>query len=164
MDENGAFEDYGQPDDGSPPRDSPQHQTSFTQMDQDDDEDEGEDGQGVHDEEQQQEEDRQTPLPPLRRNKGKERAVLPDIPEEDEDLEDEIAQGLQHVELQHYHDDDNGGGEEEDRTEPEKRQNKKAKLANEEARKPGRLRGKSKKENRSKSLLLRSTSVLLILA
>jgi centromere protein C len=150
MDDNGAFEDYGQPDDGSPPQDSPQHQTSFTQMDQDDDEDEGEDGQGGHDEERQQEEDRQTPLPPLRRNKGKERAVLPDVPEEDEDVEDEIAQGLQHY-------DDDGGGEEEDRTEPEKRQNKKAKLTNEEARKPGRSRGKSKKENRSKSLLLRST-------
>jgi centromere protein C len=131
-------------------------------MDQDDDDDEGEGGQGGHDEEQQ-EEDRQTPLPPLRRNKGKERAVLPDVPEEDEDLEDEIAQGLQHVELQHY-DDDDGGREEEDRTEPEKRRNKKAKLANEETRKPSRPRGKSKKENRGKSLLLRSTSILPILA
>jgi centromere protein C len=142
-----AFEDYGQPGGGSPPQDSPQHQTSFTQMDQDgdDEEEEGNDGQGSHEEEQEQEKDRQTPLPPLGRNKGKQKAVLPDVPEEEEDVEDGIAQGMHEVGQQQY--DDDGGGEE-DYPEPELRRNKKAKLAKEEARRP---RGKSKKENRGKS-------------
>jgi hypothetical protein len=125
-------------------------------MDQDgDDEEEGEGGQGGH-EDEQEEEDRQTPLPPLRRNKGKEKAVLPNVPEEEEDVEDEIVQGMHEVEQQQY-DDDDGGGEEEDYPEPESRRNKKAKFAKEEARKP---RGKSKKENRGKSSYIQLTAII----
>ncbi|KAF8237718.1 hypothetical protein L208DRAFT_1375521 [Tricholoma matsutake] len=149
MDDNDAFEDHGQPNGGPPPQDSPQHQTSFTQMDQDDNENEGEGGQGDggHEQEEEEEEEHQTPLPPLRRNKGKERAVLPDVPEEEEEgLEDEIARGMQDVEQQRYDDDD--GGEEDDHAPPEPRQSKKAKVTNEDTKKPGRPRAKSKKENR----------------
>jgi centromere protein C len=154
MDDNGAFEDYGQPDGGSP-QDSPLHQTSFTQMDKDDD---GDDDEGDDEgEEQQQQDDHQAQPPPARRNKGKERVVdvLPDVPEEEEeDLEEEIVQGMQDVEQQH--DDDDG---EEDHIEPDPRRNKKAKVANEEARKPRQPRGKSKKENRGKYLFHCSTSI-----
>ncbi|RDB22191.1 Centromere protein 3 [Hypsizygus marmoreus] len=139
--ENGGYNDQAG---GSPNQDSPQG-TSFTQMDQDDDDDEQDDpvGQQEYDEPEQE----PTP-PPARRDKGKGRATLSEVPEEPEDeVEDEIAKGLEDVQHQQYSDDDQA--DEEEHPEPEPRKVKKAKFAAEERHKPvGRPRGKSKKENR----------------
>jgi hypothetical protein len=101
-------------------------------QDDDDDEEDGVNGNEGHQEAEEEEE-----TPPPKRNKGKNKATLLEMPESG--AEDEIEQGLLEVERRHYDDDD---GEQEDYPEPDPRRNKKAKFA---AEKPGRPRGKMKK-------------------
>jgi centromere protein C len=83
-----SFADYGHPD--TPPENSSPQHTSFLQMDQDDDGDE------VNAEEQMLE----TPVQTSKVRKGKERATEQEGDlQEDNDVEMEIAQGLEDVDL-----------------------------------------------------------------
>ncbi|KAG6887605.1 hypothetical protein C0995_014084 [Termitomyces sp. Mi166 len=133
--------DYDDQPDGSGDHDIPQG-TSFREMDQDDDEQQ----------EQPDEEPEETP-PPSKRDKGKGRATLSDVPEEREsEIEDEIAQSLEDVRGQTYSDEEPpaaDGPEPEPEPEPSLRRAKKIKIA-EDLLKPSRQKnGRSKKENRT---------------
>jgi centromere protein C len=97
----GGFDDYG-PQELTPTRESSPQQTSFMQMNRDDDDDDDEGGRGYEDDEPDMEE---TPIPMSKQSKGKGRAeMLPANRHADTDVEDEIARGLEDVELQTYSD------------------------------------------------------------
>ncbi|GLB34534.1 putative centromeric dna binding protein [Lyophyllum shimeji] len=131
--------------DGDYNRDVSPEGTSFVQMDQDDDEEEEQEvtHNGIPHEEPEEE----TPPPPTRRDKGKGRAPLPDVPEEREsEVEDEIANGLDNNHYQQYSDEDGPNEQQEPELSP--RRAKKAKFAEDRQRLKTRPLGKSKKENR----------------
>ncbi|KAG6905770.1 hypothetical protein DXG01_000837 [Tephrocybe rancida] len=143
-DENEPAQDYGQDYDdqpgGSGEHDSPQG-TSFREMDQDDDE--------QHDQPEEEPED-ETPSPPTKRDKGKGRATLPDVPEEREsEVEDEIAQGLEDVRERTYSYDE---------PEPSPRRAKKAKIAEDPPKASRTKNGRVKKENHPKREGVRKSS------
>ncbi|KAG6885871.1 hypothetical protein C0993_008390, partial [Termitomyces sp. T159_Od127] len=129
--------DYDDQPDSSGEQDAPQG-ASFREMDEEEDDDDDEQ------QDQPDEEPEETP-PPSKRDKGKQRAALSDVPEEREsDIEDEIAQSLEVV-RQTYSDEEPPPADE---PEPSPPRAKKIKIA-EESSKPARQRnGRSKKENR----------------
>ena len=87
-----SFNDYGPPD--TPTRNSSPQHTSFLQMDQDD-------GDDVDDEHGMEE----SPVQTAKNRKGKERAKESEQNlQEDHDVEEEIAQGLEEVELGNHSD------------------------------------------------------------
>jgi centromere protein C len=132
-DGNGAFDfdDYG-PRESSPSSRRTPKQTSFAEMSQDDDEEEGEEDEPPE----------ETPTKD-KRDKGKGRAVVEEELE-DEEVENDIANGLEDVEQEHYSDD------EEEEEEPEVRpKGKKVKLSEEtKPKRPTETRSRGKKENK----------------
>ena len=130
---DGGFDDYG------PQEESPQR-TSFTQMDQDDVDDDRRlpEEQDVDD----------TPIPLSKRNKGKGRKENPpeNLPREDTDVEDEIAQGLNDVELEQHSDDE----------EEEQHRNKKSRIQKEKSKEErGRPRNNVNRRSCTFTLLIR---------
>ncbi|KAF8163706.1 Mif2/CENP-C like-domain-containing protein [Crassisporium funariophilum] len=125
------FDDYAPQEGHSPPRSSPRR-TSFGRIEQDqDDEDEGQ---------EQEEPPHNTPLK-SKQDKGKRKAERYEEPEREEEVEDEIAQGLEDVDLGPDPDE-----EEDDDTTPQPPSKKPKK---EVMREQPSTKSRTKKENRS---------------
>ncbi|KIM48672.1 hypothetical protein M413DRAFT_437856 [Hebeloma cylindrosporum] len=133
---NGGFDDYGPQE--TPPNSSPQRgrgrPRSFSRIEEDEEQDE--------EQEQEDEEDQEKTPTQSKRDKGKGRAVREESREPSEEVEDEIAQGLEDVGLSPGSDE-----EEEDNDQEPQPPVKKARV--ESPKKPGRkTKSTSKKENR----------------
>ncbi|KAJ3566820.1 hypothetical protein NP233_g6766 [Leucocoprinus birnbaumii] len=134
-DMNGDLDQQDPPPHSPTPQRSSPRRKSFAQIDQDF---EGPEEDEFQQAEEQEEEQEQEPSPP-RTDKGKRKAQLEDIEEEDAQIEDEIAQDL------HDFGNDQSEGEEREPSPPPK---KKQKFADEPEKQKKPKPSKLKKENR----------------